>query len=214
MQEQQGHGGDSGDEFSDSARASLNGTSKHHSVPHRPPGLTRLAEPPAIARIARPQQATLHVSQRLLFILGGVFLICTLAACLIGYTAFNVINTLSATSDASTTASDFLTRLSNHDYTNAYNDLTAPITLTISQADFVLLAQNDDRCYGPITGYKTLTGSTKSQEDTQSYMYTVTRSKSGSYQLGLVLQQDQEGKWRVGNYGRDLGPGTIQAWCK
>jgi hypothetical protein len=207
--------------------ASLNGTSKHRAIPQRPPGMPRVGQPPtkqrvspppATPRVARPKReaAQPRSLRKMLLLIGSLFLICAILACVGGFVATNVINGLNASGGAATTSSDFLTSLSNKNYAQAYKNLGAAITIQLSQDDFTKQAQSDDRCYGPITNYSEVANSAVQQDNTQAYTYTVTRSKLAKpYQLRLTLQQDTEGNtWKITDYGKDLGPGQQSSTCK
>jgi hypothetical protein len=151
--------------------------------------------------------------RRGLLLLGGVFLVCALIACGIGYAAFNYFNGLSASAGASTTAGNFITALSGPKpaYNQAYQDLGPNITLELSMQDFIMQAQKDDTCYGLITNFTEIAGSAQVQGDSQSYSYAVTRSKlKNTYQLNLTLQPDQEqaNTWKVTKYNDDLPAST------
>ena len=128
----------------------------------------------------------------------------------------NFLNGLNVSSSAASTAGDFMTSLSSQNYTQAYKDLGASITIQMAQDDFIQKAQNDDRCYGQITRVSEVPNSATSQDNSQSYNYDITRSKlNKSYQLRLTLQQDQEGtaNWKIMDYGNDLGPSQAPT-CK
>lgn len=190
--------------------AGVNGTGKKRTPLQRPPGMSRLDQPPATPRIARPQRQALSPARwrRQLLILAGIFVVCGLLAWVIGYFAVNLLNANSTASGAATTASDFLNAISSHNYSHAYTDLGAVITVRMTQDEFVQQAQNDDRCYGPVTGYNEIADSATIEGTTQSYSYTITRTKlTKSYQLRLMLQQDTNGDWTIISYGNDLGPG-------
>ncbi len=207
--------------------ASLNGTSKHRAIPQRPPGMPRVDQPPtkprvnqppATPRVARPkrQEARPRNVRKQLLLIGSLFLICAILACVGGFVATNVINGINASSGAAATTSDFLTSLSKQDYAQAYKNLGAAITIQLSQDDFTKQAQSDDRCYGPITNYSEVANSAQQQGNSQAYTYTITRSKlTRSYQMRLTLQQDTEGNtWKITDYGKDLGPGQQSSTCK
>jgi len=207
--------------------ASLNGTSKHRAIPQRPPGMPRVSQPPAKQRVSQPpatprvarpkrQEAQPRNLRKQLLIIGSLFLICAILACVGGFVATNVINGLNASSGAAATASDFLSSLSKENYAQAYKNLGPTITIQLSQADFTKQAQNNDRCSGPITNYSEVPNSAVQQDNSQSYTYTITRGKlSKPYQLRLTLQQDTEANtWKITDYGKDLGSGQQSSSCK
>jgi hypothetical protein len=205
----QGRQGNDGDRLLNQRYASVNGTGKHRSLPQRPPGITRIDRPPTTPRVARPQRENQppQKGRRRLLILGVVFVVCGLLACGIGYTIYNLFSAGQAAAGAAVSASDFLGALHKQDYTQAYNDLDVTITIQITPEEFAQLAKNDDRCYGVVTGYTEVAGSAKTQGNSQSYSYSITRSKlSKPYTLQLTLQQGSDGNWKITSYGNDLGP--------
>lgn len=215
MDGQKGQGSDAWDKGASRRIASLNGTGKHPSAsPQRPPGTPRLEGSPT-PRITRPKReapAPRNV-RRNLFVLGCVFVVCALFACVLGYAAFSYVNGLNASSGASTTASDFLTSLSGSkpNYDQAYKDLGPGITLQTSAQDFTTQAQVNYRCYGIITDFKEIAGSAKVQGDSQMYSYNISRSKlQKPYQLTLTLQPDPENAnaWKVTKYEDNLPVST------
>src|SRR5439155_15148613 len=144
----------------------------------RPPGPRVDALPPT-PRVARPQHkpSSLHTLRRNALILIGVFVVCALLACGIGYAAFNYVNGLTASSGASTTANDFLNALSTGHYDQAYSDLDPTITLQLTGDQFKQQAGNNDRCFGPVTNYTEVPDSAVVQGNgnTLSYTYSLTR---------------------------------------
>lgn len=211
MDGQKDQGSDAWDKGASRRIASLNGTGKHPSAsPQRPAGTPRIEESPT-PRIVRPKRemASPRSTRRNLLILGCVFLVCALFACVLGYAAFSYLNGLNASSGAAATASDFITSLagSKPNYDQAYKDLGPGITLQTSPQDFVQQAQTDDRCFGSITDFKEIAGSAKVQGDSQLYSYNITRSKlQKPYQLTLTLQPDPENAntWKVTKYEDNL----------
>ena len=210
MQGQQGPSKEPREWFPNKELAGVNGTGKQRPLPQRPPGMTRIDHAPTTPRVARPQrQAPRSTSwRRRILILAAIFIACGLLACAIGYTVVNFLNASSTAAGAVTTASDFLAAISSRNYNHAYTDLGAAITVRMTEDEFAQQAQNDDRCYGPVTGYTEVPGSATIQGNIQSYSYTITRGKlAHPYQLHLTLQQDANGNWTVTSYGNDLGPG-------
>ena len=213
MQERPGQGGDS-EEDSYSKRLAalngLNGTGKHRSPPQRPPGMTRVEQLPQTPRVARPKRQPPKGLGRGLLILGGILLLCTIGACIFGYSlGSNFLAGLGASSGAATTSNDFLSSIVKRDYESAYKDLGGTVTLQLTLEQFENQAQHDDVCYGFVKSYTEVPNSATVQGNTQSYAYTVTREKiPSSYQLRLTLQQDLEASnvWKVTSYGGDLGP--------
>jgi hypothetical protein len=201
----------SGDEPHDD-RSGLNGTGKHRSAPQRPPGMTRLAQPPATPRVARPQRQSPRPKRSLrrrLLIFSVILVAGVVLVAVIVYGLTNLLIGINTSAGAATTAADFLTNLKSANYDQAYTDLDATITVTLSHNEFTQLAQADDHCYGTITDFNEVSGSATVSADgnTQSFVYDVTRSKlSKPYQLHLTLQKDSNGDWDITGYGNDLGP--------
>jgi hypothetical protein len=147
-----------------------------------------------------------------LLILGGILLLCTIGACIFGYSlGSNFLTGLGASSVAATTSTDFLSSVAKQDYENAYKDLGGAVTMQLTLEQFENQAHHDDTCYGLMKSYAEVPNSAIVQGNTQSYAYTVTREKTATaYQLRLTLQQDIEASniWKVTSYGGDLGPST------
>src|SRR5215471_3805722 len=160
MQGQQGPSKELREWLANKELAGVNGNGKPRIPPQRPPGMTRLDQAPATPRVARPQRQPGPPGRwrRQLLILAGIFVVCGLLACGIGYAVVNLLNANSTASGAATTAGDFLAAISSRNYSQAYTDLGAAITVRTTQDEFVQLAQNDDRCYGPVTGYSEIPG--------------------------------------------------------
>ncbi len=202
-------------------RAALNGngTGKSHAIPQRPPGMARIDQPPPMQRVARPkpESPAPKRTRRTFLLIGTGLLICALLACTVSYIAFNYFNSISVGANAAKTANDFLAALSgpHPNYAQAYSYLGPSITLQHSQQDFQTTAANNDRCFGMITNYSEVPNSANTQDTSQSYLYNVTRSKTGStpYQLRLSMQEDTNANtWKITSYGDSLGPG--QPTCK
>ena len=212
MPGRQGQDNDSWDRLSSGPLAATNGTGKQRAIPRRPPGMTRVERPPDTPRVGRPQrQAPPPRRGRRLLVLGLVFLACALLAWGIGYALVNYFIGVDVSSGAANTASDFLANLASQNYNQAYKDLDDTITLQISPDVFTAQAQQDDRCYGTVTAFNEVEGSATSSADnaTQSYTYTITRTKVQPYQLHLTLHKDNYGNWYITNYGNgnNLAPG-------
>jgi hypothetical protein len=82
-------------------------TGRQPTIPQRPPGMRRLDTPPEMPRAPRPQYTNppTRTVRRWFFILGGVFLLVALIACVTGYFLFSAIN---ASSGPNQVAVDFL----------------------------------------------------------------------------------------------------------
>lgn len=216
MQGRQGPDEDFWKEVTGQHRALSNGNSagKHRSVPRRPSTMQRVQRPPATPRVDRPQRGEppRRNWRRRFLIWGAVLVICGILACIISYAAVNFFTATSATANAAQAATDFLTNVMNKDYHSAYNELAATVTISMPENQFTQQSQLDDSCYGPVTHFSEIAGSASVQNGSQSYSYTITRSKlSHTYTLKLTLDQDDQGNWKVSSFGNnDLGPGQEQ----
>ena len=215
MQERPGRGEESEDDSYSKRLAALNGlngTGKHHTPPQRPRGMTRVEQLPQTPRVARPKRRPPTGLGRGLLILGGILLLCTIGACIFGYSlGSNFLASLGASSGAATTSANFLSSVAKHDYESAYTDLGGAVTMQLTLEQFEDQAQHDDTCYGFMKSYEEIPNSATTQGNIQSYAYTVTREKiPTAYQVRLTLQQDLEASniWKVTSYGGDLGPST------
>lgn len=215
MQGRRGQGSGPWDRSSDEPhddRSGLNGTGKHRSVPQRPPGMTRLAQPPATPRVARPQRRPSRPQKSLrrrLLIFSVIIVVGIILVAVIVYGLTNLLIGINTSAGAATTAADFLTNLKSADYDQAYTDLDATITVSLPLNEFKQLALADDHCYGAVTDFNEVSGSATVSADgnTQGFVYDVTRSKLPKpYQLHLTLQKDSNGDWNITGYGKDLGP--------
>lgn len=211
MPERQGQGNDSWDRLSSGPLAATNGTGKQRAIPRRPPGMSRIDRPPQTPRVGRPQrQAPRPGRGRRLLILGLVFLACGLLAWAIGFAIVNYFIGIGASSGAANTASDFLTNLASQNYSQAYKDLDPTITLQVQPDDFTALAKQDDGCYGTVTTFNEVEGSATTSADnaTQSFAYTITRTRAKPYQLHLTLHKDNYGNWYITSYGDGSNSGN------
>jgi hypothetical protein len=129
----------------------------------------------------------------------------------IGYALVNYFVGIGSSAGAANTATDFMLALKSQNYDQAYHDLDATITISLTSDAFKQLAQQNDHCFGVVTDFNEVPGSAVSSEDnnTQRYSYDVTRSKlTKTYQLTLTLQKDANGNWDITSYGDQLGPTT------
>jgi hypothetical protein len=109
------------------------------------------------------------------------------------------------------TINDFFNAISSNNDEQAYQDLGPAITIRLNQQDFTKQAQDLDQRYGPITDYKEVANSATTQDASQSYMFTIKRSKlTKPYNLRIILQQDPNEGWKISDYGTSLGPGVGQ----
>lgn len=215
MQERPGRGGESEDDSYSKRLAALNGlngTGKHHTPPQRPRSMTRIEQPPTTPRVARPKRKPPKRLGRGLLILGGILLLCTIGACIFGYSlGSNFFAGLGASSGAATTSVNFLSSLVKHDYESAYTNLGGAVTMQLTLEQFENQAQHDDTCYGFMKSYTEVPNSAVVQGNVQGYTYNVTRENTPTaYQIRLTLQQDIEASnvWKITSYGGDLGPST------
>jgi hypothetical protein len=211
MQGRQGQGNDPWNRSSSGPHVAANGTGKQRAIPQRPPGMTRIERPPQTPRVSRPQrQAQPPKSwRRRLLILAVVLLACALLAWGIGYALVNYFVGIGNSAGAANRATDFLLALKSQNYNQAYNDLDAKITISLTQDEFTKMAQADDHCYGPVTDFNERQGSATTSADntTQSYTYDMARNKlAKTYPLTLTLQKTPDGDWDITSYGTDLGP--------
>jgi len=173
--------------------------------------MTRIEHPPQASRVNRPQRKAPHPKswrRRLLFLV-VVILACGLLAWGIGYALANYFIGVGNSSGAANTTTDFLLALKGQNYDQAYDDLDAKITISLTKDQFTSMAQADDHCYGPVTDFNEQAGSATISADnnTQGYTYHMTRSKlTKTYPLTLTLQKDPNGNWNITSYGSDLGP--------
>ena len=190
--------------------AAITATSQHRAIPQRPPGMTRLKTPPDTPRIARPQRETvpqIKVRRRII-VLGSVFAIAAIIACTVGIL---LARGMLQSSGPASVINDFFNGISSDNYEQAYQDLGPAITLQLNQQDFIKQAQDLDQQYGPITDYQEVANSATNQDNSQSYTFTITRSKlKKPYTLHFVLQQDSNEVWKISNYGTSLGPSIEQ----
>lgn len=215
MQGRQGPGYDPRDPSSGKLLAITNGNSngKKRAIPQRPPGMARVEHPPQTTRVARPQRQPKPPKswRRRLLLFAIVFVACGLIAWGIGYALVNYFVGIGSSAGAANTATDFMLALKSQNYDQAYNDLDAKITISVTKEEFKQLALADDHCFGQVTDFNEVPGSafTSTDNSTQSYSYDVTRNKlKNTYKLTLTLQKDPDGNWDITNYGGDLGPTT------
>jgi hypothetical protein len=196
--------------LTESRLAAIKATGQHRTIPQRPPGMTRLTTPPNTPRVARPQRETVPPNKvrRRIIILGSIFAIAAIIACVVGVL---LASGLLQSSGPAATVTDFFNAVSSKNYEQAYQDLGPAITIRLNQQDFTKQAQDLDQRYGPITDYKEVPNSATTQDTSQSYVFTVKRSKLKTpYNLRIVLQQDPNEGWKITDYGTNLGPSVGQ----
>ena len=198
---------------------------KRRTMPQRPPGLARVDTPPSVPRVNRPQRQSKppRSFRRRLLIFVSVLVLLGIVTFVVVYGVTNFFIAAGSGAGAATTAGNFLADLQIQNYDQAYQELDATLTVQpqLQPQDFKQMAQADDRCYGPVTDYVEVQGSAIISPDgnTQTFTYTVTRSKSSrTYPLMLTVQKDSDGTWDITNFGsnnvRDLGPAPPSATCK
>ena len=113
---------------------------------------------------------------------------------------------------AAAKADDFVNSLQNHTYDRAYSDLGTTITNQTSQNQFTQQAQQEDTCYGTVTGDTRMDNNTTAQGTSLNYVYTLNRGKmSKPYQLHVTLQQDDGGNWQIIDYNSNIA--SVQPAC-
>jgi hypothetical protein len=213
MQGRQGPGYDPWDRSSSDLLAATNGSGKQRAIPQRPPGMTRVEHPPQTPRVGRPQRQNKPPRswRRRLLIFSVIFLGCGLLAGVGAFGLYNYLISIGNSAGAANTATDFMLALKSQNYDQAYHDLDANITISLTADAFKQMAQQDDHCYGLVTDFNEVPGSAISSPDnnTQSYTYDVTRSKlTKTYKLTLTLQKDPNGNWDITSYEDHPGPTT------
>ncbi|GAC1632318.1 MAG: hypothetical protein NVS4B11_33090 [Ktedonobacteraceae bacterium] len=114
---------------------------------------------------------------------------------------------------AAARADDFMNSLANHTYDRAYGDLGTTITNQTSQNQFTQQAQQEDICYGAVTGDTRMDNNTTTQGNGLNYVYTLNRGKmSKPYQIHVTLQQDDGGNWQITDYNSNIA--SVQPTCK
>jgi hypothetical protein len=194
-------------------RALAESTGHHRAMSSRPPERRRIENAPQTPRVARPrrEQTPPHRLRRRLLIASGILVLIAIVAFVGGLALFSFLKSVSVSSGAASTATDFLNALNQQNYTQAYNDLGPAITLHVAPDHFTQQAQSYDRCFGPVTNYTEIPNSaTASNTNSMTFHYSVTRKNASKpFQLQLTLQQDQTtGTWKISDYGNTLGPGA------
>ena len=164
-------------------------------------------------KTGRVVQRGIVVSLVLLSLLG-------LGLCAASFAAYHYFTTRNATTSvaasnipaATAKANDFVTALANHTYNQAYNDLGTTITNQTSESQFAQQAQQEDTCYGGVTGDNREDNNTTEQGNTVNYVYDLNRGKmSKPYQLHITLQQDNGGNWQISDYNSNIT--SVQPSC-
>ena len=206
MQGRPGQGGESWEKLASRKMAALNGTGKVPAIPQRPPGMVRVNQPPPTPRVGRPKRETPQPKtfRKVVFVVAAILLVCAVFGF---FVAMNLFQGLAEGSGPAGTNTSFLSAISTRDYAQAYRILGPSITIQLSESDFTHQAQASDKCYGAITDYKEVNGSATNDGNTQSYSYTIKREHlQQTYELTLTLAKDQDGSWKISDYGNDLGP--------
>jgi len=194
-------------------RALAESTGQHRAIPRRPLERRRIENAPQTPRVARPrrEQTPPRKLRHRLLIASGIFVIGAIVAYIAGLALFNFLNSISVSSGAATTATDFLNALNQQNYAQAYKDMGPAITLHVAPDHFTQQAQSYDHCFGPVTDYTEIPNSaTAPNTNSRVFHYSVTRKNTSKpFQLQLTLQQDPTtGTWKISDYGNTLGPGA------
>ena len=113
---------------------------------------------------------------------------------------------------AAAKADDFVNSLAHQSYDRAYGDLGSSITNSSSVNQFTQLGQQEDTCYGTVTGDMRMDNNTTAQGSSLSYVYTLNRSKmSKPYQIHVTLKQDDGGNWQITDYNSNIA--SVQSAC-
>lgn len=184
-----------------------------------PPFTTFLPGKSIPPRATSAIRKTGRVLRRGLIILLTVVFLLALALCGGGYAAYHYFTTRNTAPIASngvpaatTKADDFVNAVVNHNYDHAYADLGPSITNQTSKDTFVQQIQQDNNCYGAISGDNRVINNTTTQGNSLNYVYNMTRSKmSQPYQLTVALQQDDGGNWQITDYHNNIT--SVQATC-
>ena len=166
-----------------------------------------------IKKTGRVVRRGVMVSLVLLLLLG-------LGLCAGSFALYNYFTTRNTTPTATSgvpaaaaKADDFVNSLANHTYDRAYGDLSTTITNQNSQSQFTQEAQQEDTCYGGVTGDTRMDNNTTAQGNGLNYVYTLNREKmSKPYQLHVTLQQDDGGNWQITDYNSNIT--SVQPTCK
>ncbi|TMC21308.1 MAG: hypothetical protein E6J34_09990 [Chloroflexi bacterium] len=219
MQGRPDSGGDSRDQSGSRHAASLNGTGKTPPASQRSaipragqssakPRVSSQLETPRVAhtrrKVARPRKKR-FVFLGCLVVFCALFILCGIIA------STNLIKALNASSGAATTAAHFLSSLASLDYTQAYKDLSPDITNQLPQDQFIQQGQTADSRYGAIKTYSEVPDSATSQDNKQSFRYTITRTQQGPptyqnpYEIRIILQSGPDGStWKIKEYSSAL----------
>ena len=166
-----------------------------------------------IYKTSRVVRRGITVSLILLLLLG-------LGLCGVSFAAYHYFTTRNTPTTVATSgvpaaaakADDFVTALSNHTYDHAYGDLGTTVTNQTSQGQFIQQAQQEDTCYGAVTGDSRENNNTTAQGNTLNYVYDLNRGKmSKPYQLHVTLQQDDGGNWQITDYNSNIS--SVQPAC-
>ncbi len=113
---------------------------------------------------------------------------------------------------AAAKADDFVNSLAHQTYDRAYGDLGPSITNSSSINQFTQLGQQEDACYGTVTGDTRMDNNTTAQGSSLNYVYTLNRSKmSKPYQIHVTLKQDDGGNWQITDYNSNIT--SVQPSC-
>jgi serine/threonine protein kinase len=131
------------------------------------------------------------------------------------YHYFTMSNTVTASNGvpaATTKADDFVNAIASHNYDHAYSDLAPSLSNQTSRSTFIQQVQQEDTCYGAVSGDNRVVNNTTAQGNSFNYVYNLTRSKmTQPYQLTVTLQQDDGGNWQVTDYHNNIT--SVQSAC-
>lgn len=138
------------------------------------------------------------------------FVLVPLLLCGLGFSGYTYLQNRNPPGQATALAHNFVDNLAHQNYDGAYADLGSSITMGTSHDAFVQQADQEDRCYGQISGYKAV--GTASPSGTQTDDYTITRPKLPQpYHLHVTVSKDVFGNWSITDYNSDAG--LNQAAC-
>jgi serine/threonine protein kinase len=139
-----------------------------------------------------------------------LFVLVPLLLCGLGFSGYTYLQNRNPPTQATVLAHNFMDDLAHQNYDGAYADLGNSITAGTSHDAFVQQADQEDQCYGQISGYKVAGVSNPNGMQTDDY--TVTRPKLPQpYHLHVTVSKDIFGNWSITDYNSDAG--LNQAAC-
>jgi hypothetical protein len=132
------------------------------------------------------------------------FVLVPLLLCGLGFSGYTYLQNRNPPAQATALANNFVDALAHQNYDGAYTDLGSSITFGTSHDAFVQQADQEDQCYGQISGYKEI--GTSTPNGTQTDDYSVTRPKLPQpYHLHVTVSKDFWGSWSITDYNSDAG---------